>query len=51
MPFSNGKFGDAKDTLSGVTQLEIFDPYKENHFQTMAWQGGVKVYGLGDTVN
>ena len=49
MPFSNGKFGDAKGTLSGVTQLENFDPYKENRFQTMAWQGGVNVYGLGDT--
>jgi arabinoxylan arabinofuranohydrolase len=49
MPFSNGKFGDAKGTLSGVTQLENFDPYKDNRFQTMAWQGGVTVYGLGDT--
>ena len=49
MPFTNGKFGNAKGTLTGVTQLENFDPYKENRFNTMAWQGGVNVYGLGDT--
>ena len=35
----NGKFGDAKGILSGVTQLENFDPYKENYFQTIALQG------------
>jgi arabinoxylan arabinofuranohydrolase len=49
MPFSNGKFGNAKGTLTGVTQLSNFDPYQLNYFNTMAWQGGVNIYGEGDT--
>ena len=48
MPFANNKFGNAKGTLTGVTQLSNFDPYQLNYFNTMAWQGGVNVYGLGD---
>ncbi len=49
MPYSNGKFGNAIGSLSGVTQLNNFNPYQLNRFNTMAWQGGVNVYGLGDT--
>ena len=49
MPFSDGKFGNAIGTLTGVTQLSNFDPYQLNRFNTMAWQAGVNVYGLGDT--
>ena len=49
MPFSNGKFGNAKGTLTGVTQLANVDPYQLNRFNTMAWQAGVNIYGLGDT--
>ena len=49
MPFSNGKFGNAQGTLTGVTQLENFNPYQLNRFNTMAWQAGVNIYGLGDT--
>jgi arabinoxylan arabinofuranohydrolase len=49
MPFSNGRFGNAKGSLNGVTQLSNFNPYQLNYFNTMAWQGGVNIYGLGDT--
>ena len=49
LPFYNGKFGNAKGTLSGVTQLSYVNPYRQNLFNTMAWQGGVNVYGNGDT--
>ena len=49
MPFSNNKFGNARGSLAGVSQLGNFDPYQLNRFNTMAWQGGVNVYGLGDT--
>ena len=40
---------NAKGTLTGVTQLSNFNPYQLNRFNTMAWQGGVNIYGLGDT--
>jgi arabinoxylan arabinofuranohydrolase len=49
MPFSNGKFGNAKGTLTGVTQLGNVDPFQLNRFNTMAWQAGVNIYGEGDT--
>ena len=49
MPFSNGKFGNARGSLPGVTQLSNFNPYQLNRFNTMAWQGGINIYGLGDT--
>ena len=49
MPFSNGKFGNAKGTLTGVTQLGNLDPFQLNRFNTMAWQAGVNIYGEGDT--
>ena len=49
MPFSGGKFGNAKGTLTGVTQLSNINPYQLNYFNTMAWQAGINVYGLGDT--
>ena len=49
MPFSDGKFGNAIGTLTGVTQLSNFDPFRQNRFNTMAWQAGVNIYGLGNT--
>ena len=49
MPYSNGKFGNAKGTLTGVSQLSNFNPYQLNRFNTMAWNAGVNIYGLGDT--
>ena len=49
MNFSNGQFVNSKGNLQGVAQLENFNPYQKNGFNTMAWQGGVNVYGLGDT--
>ena len=49
MPLNGEKFGDAKGTLTGVEQLCEVDPYELNHFYTSAWQGGIDVYGLGDT--
>ena len=50
MPVNGEKFGNAKGTLSGVQQVGDFDPYVENRFHTSAWQGGIEVKGLGDTV-
>ena len=49
MPENGDELGLTKGTLTGVSQVENFDPYKENRFNTMAWQAGVNVYGLGDT--
>lgn len=49
MPFSGGKFGQAKGTLTGVTQLSNVNPYVSNRAASMAWQGGINVYGLGDS--
>ena len=50
MPINGEKFGNAKGTLTGVQQVGDFDPYVENRFHTSAWQGGIEVKGLGDTV-
>ena len=50
MPVNGEKFGNAKGTLSGVQQVGDFDPYVENRFHTSAWQGGIEVKGLGNTV-
>ena len=50
MPINGEKFGDAKGTLSGVQQVADFDPYVVNRFNTFAWQGGIEIKGLGDTV-
>jgi arabinoxylan arabinofuranohydrolase len=48
MPFSNGRFGNAKGTLTGVTQLGNVDAFQTNYFKTMAWQGGIDIYGEGN---
>ena len=50
MPVTGEKFGNAKGTLSGVQQVGDFDPYVENRFHTSAWQAGIEIKGLGDTV-
>ena len=50
MPINGEKFGDAKGTLTGVQQVADFDPYVVNRFNTFAWQGGIEIKGLGDTV-
>jgi len=49
LPFSNGKFGNAKGTLTGVSQLSNVNAYNSNSAALMAWQGGVDVNGLGHT--
>eukprot|EP00833_Pecoramyces_ruminatium_P001088 jgi/Orpsp1_1/1175120/evm.model.c7180000052694.1 len=49
LPFSNGKFGNAKGTLAGVNQLFKVNAYNTNYASMMAWQGGVAVNGLGHT--
>jgi len=49
LPFSNGKFGNAKGTLTGVTQLFKVNAYNTNYASMMAWQGGVSTNGLGHT--
>jgi len=49
LPFSNGKFGNAKGTLTGVTQLSNVNAFNSNYASNMAWQGGVAVNGLGHT--
>lgn len=50
MPFSNGSFGQAKGTLTGVSQLQTVNPFVSQEAASMAWQGGINVYGTGDTV-
>ena len=49
MPENGEELGLTKGTLTGVEQIKNFDPFKENKFNTMAWQAGINVYGLGDT--
>ena len=49
LPTSGAGLGNAKGTLTGVTQLKNFDPYKLNKFSNFAWQAGVSIWGLGDT--
>ena len=48
MPMNGDRFGDAKGTLSGVTQVGEINPYETIRFSTSAWQAGIDVYGLGD---
>ena len=45
MPFSDGKFGNARGSLAGVYQLFNFMPYQKSFFNTMAWQAGINIYG------
>jgi arabinoxylan arabinofuranohydrolase len=49
LPFSNGKFGNAKGSLTGVSQLENVDAFKTYYASMMAWEGGVSINGLGHT--
>jgi len=49
LPFSNGKFGNAKGTLTGVDQLYKVNAYNTNYASLMAWQGGVNTNGVGHT--
>ena len=49
LPTTWNGLGNAKGTLTGVTQLKNFDPYKVNRFSNSAWQAGIQVNGLGDT--
>jgi len=49
LPFSNGKFGNAKGTYTGVNQLFKVNAYNTNYASMMAWEGGVAVNGLGHT--
>jgi len=48
--FSNGKFYMADGTLTGVPQVANLDPYTTNRMATIAWEGGIDVYGSGNTV-
>lgn len=49
LPYNGGKFGNAKGTLQGVKQLADVDAFKTHSAALMAWQGGVKINGLGAT--
>ena len=48
MPINGSGLGNAKGTLTGVSQVENFNPYKTTYFNTMAWQAGVNIYGVGN---
>ena len=50
MPTSGSGLGNAKGTLTGVSQLGSFNPYQLNYFNTMAWEAGISVYGTGNAV-
>ena len=45
----NGKIYESKGTLTGVKQLSNVNPYTSNKMSNMAWQGGIKVIGQGNT--
>ena len=47
MPVNGNTLGQAKGSLSGVKQLFNYNPYQTCFFHTMAWQGGVAVFGSG----
>ena len=47
MPVNGNTLGQAKGTLTGVKQLFNYNPYQTCFFHTMAWQGGIAVYGSG----
>ena len=47
MPVNGNTLGQAKGTLAGVKQLFNYNPYQTCFFHTMAWQGGVAVFGSG----
>ena len=47
--FNNGRFDQATGTLKGVAQTQNLNPYVNNRMATMAWQGGINLYGMGDT--
>jgi arabinoxylan arabinofuranohydrolase len=47
MPVNGNTLGQAKGTLAGVKQLFNYNPYQSCFFNTMAWQGGIAVYGSG----
>lgn len=49
MPQNGNELGLTKGTETGVTQVQNFNPYTVNRFNTMAWQAGINIYGLGDT--
>jgi len=49
LPFSNGRFGNAKGTYTGVTQLSKVNAYNVNYASMIAWQGGCAINGLGHT--
>jgi len=48
MPVNGSNLGNAKGTLAGVSQVANFNPYKINYFNTMAWQAGINIYGIGN---
>jgi len=45
MPVNGNKLGQAKGTLSGVTQLKDVDGSALNYANNMAWQAGISVKG------
>jgi len=49
LPFSNGRFGNAKGTYTGVNQLSKVNAYNVNYASMIAWQGGCSINGLGHT--
>ncbi|ORX64473.1 Arabinanase/levansucrase/invertase [Anaeromyces robustus] len=47
MPVNGNKLGDAKGTLTGVTQVKDVDGSAVNPAANMAWQNGISVKGQG----
>ncbi|SDY34567.1 family 43 glycosylhydrolase [Lachnobacterium bovis] len=45
----NGRISPARGTLKGVNQISNVNPYTVNQAENMLDQGGINVYGLGDT--
>ena len=48
MPLNGNLLGNAKGTLTGVTQLSNINPYQTIRSNLIAWQAGINVYGVGD---
>ncbi|MDD6771972.1 glycoside hydrolase family 43 protein [Inconstantimicrobium porci] len=45
----NGYISNVRGNLTGVSQVENVNPYLLNQAESIAWQGGIKVTGQGDT--
>ena len=48
MTYSNGRYGNTRGDLQGVSQVGTLNPFVANTMSTMAWQGGVSLAGSGN---